>query len=93
MSNPLKKIGKAIKKGFNAITGGSGRKQAKQAANEARVAAVQASAARATLEEKTKREKARAHKLAIKGLRSRRAASYFKPPEGTTGTHGSPTIG
>ena len=87
------KIGKGLKKLAGAVTGRSGRKQAKQAANEARVAAAQASVARVTLEEKTKREKARAHKLAIKGLRSRRAASYFKPPEGTTGTHGSPTIG
>lgn len=82
----LKKIGKAI-------FPGTGRHAANRAAKAADAYTVQAEAERKSLEEKTKKEKAKAQKLAIRGIRSRRAASRFASPEGTTGTYGSPTIG
>ena len=85
---------KIAKKGLEAVTGGrSARKEAKAAAGQAEQYANEAEAERVKLATKTKKEKLRAQKLAVKGLRSKRAASYFKPAAGTTGTYGSPTIG
>lgn len=85
----LKKIGKGIGKLFP----GTGRHAATRAANEADVFAAQAAQQRSEIEERTKREKKKAQKLAIRGLRSRRAASHFASPDNTYQSYGSPTIG
>lgn len=84
MSNPLKKIGKAIGKIFP----GTGASAAKRAEKQATAYAAEATANRLKLEEKTKREKLKAQKLAIRGLRSRRAASRY-----AVDSQGSTTIG
>ncbi len=46
---------------------------------------------RAELDEKAKKERARAQKLAVKSIRSRRSASRYN--ESNTPSYGSPTIG
>ena len=105
MANIFKKAGRLVKKAFNTTgvggalkvvskaVGGSGKRDATEATAQAEQFANESEAERVKLAAKTKREKLRAQKLAVKGLRSKRAASYFKPEKGTTGTYGSPTIG
>jgi hypothetical protein len=78
----LKKIGKAIFPG----TGRHAAQRAEKAANEYRA---EAEKQRLDNERKTKRERRRAQKLSIRGLRSRRSASFFQ----STSAEGSPTIG
>lgn len=85
----LKKLVKKVGKLFP----GTGRHAAKRAEAQANMFAEEAGRARTELEDKTKKERARAQKLAIKGLRSKRSASYFKSPNGESTTYGSPTIG
>ncbi|CAB4240876.1 hypothetical protein UFOVP23_31 [uncultured Caudovirales phage] len=71
---------------------GSGKSAAKRAENDANKFAAEATAERTKLEAKTKKEKLRAQKLAVRGLRSKRSASYFKPSDDMP-TNGSATIG
>lgn len=66
----------------------TGRSAAKRASKAAEQYALQAAAEREKLEKKTEREKARAQKLALRGLRSRRAAS-----RNYNEAQGVPTIG
>lgn len=83
----LKKVGKAV-------FPGTGRHAAKRAEKAAANYAAEAAAHTAQLKEKEKRERNRAQKLAIRGLRSRRAASHFaKADNSAATTYGSPTIG
>lgn len=77
----LKNIGKLFK---------TGRSAAKRAENAANQFAAQAQANIADTQRKTKRERDRAQKLAIRGLRSKRSASYFG---GGFPQQGSDTIG
>ena len=57
-------------------------------------ATTEAEANRVKLEAKTAKERARAQKLAIRGIRSKRAASHFSKKLGEAHTsYGSPTIG
>lgn len=81
----LKKIGK--------IFPGTGRHAAKRAAKQANAYAAEANAKTAALEEKTKKEKKRAQKLALRGIRSKRAASHFSSPDNKFTSYGSTTIG
>ena len=85
----FKKLGKKVGRLFP----GTGRHAAQRAEKQVNEFVQQATADRTRLEEKTKRERLRAQKLSIKGLRSKRAASHFKSPTGETTTYGSPTIG
>jgi len=79
----LKKLGSVIGK----ITGTSAAKQTSRQANEfANIAAAQ----KFENERKEKRERARANKLSIRGLRSKRAAAYLGAQ---TSDVGSSTIG
>lgn len=66
----------------------TGRSAAKRAAKAAEQYAMQAAEDRKRLEAKTEKEKARAQKLALRGLRSRRAAS-----RNYNEAQGVPTIG
>jgi hypothetical protein len=79
----FKKLGKAIFPG----TGRHAAKRAEKAANEY---AAEAQKQRADNERRQKKERRRAQKLAIRGLRSRRSASYFQT---SAPSEGSPTIG
>lgn len=85
-------IGLAVK-AVEKILPSSGKSAAKRAIGEANALAAEATSARVSLEEKTKKERAKAQKLAIKGLRSKRAANYFKNEGGESTTYGSTTIG
>lgn len=85
LSKGLKKLGKAI-------FPGTGKHAAQRAANAAEEEVKIAKADRAILEEKTKKEKEKAARLRVRGLRSKRSASYFKK-EGAHTSYGSPTIG
>lgn len=85
----LKKIGKKVGKLFP----GTGKHAAKRAVAQANEFIAQTQADMTKLQEKTKKERLRAQKLAIKGLRSKRAGNFFKSPTGETTTYGSPTIG
>lgn len=89
----VKKFTKSAIRKVGNIFPGTGRHAAKRAETAANEFVAAAEQDRAKLEEKTKKERLRAQKLAIKGLRSRRAASYFKSPTGESTTYGSPTIG
>lgn len=79
----LKKLGKLLP--------GTGKHAAKRAAKAADQYTAQAEAERKVLEDKARREKARAQKLAIRGMRSKRAASRLSSPEDNR--NGSMTIG
>lgn len=83
---------KKIMKNLGKILPGTGRHAAKRAQNSANEFAAQSQQERLALQKKTDRERLRAQKLAIRGMRSRRAASHFNP-EGERTTYGSPTIG
>jgi hypothetical protein len=83
----FKKIGKKIGKLFP----GTGRHAAKRAEKAANEYAEEARQRTAMLEEREKKERRRAQKLSIRGLRSKRAASHFQSNENTS--YGSPTIG
>lgn len=85
----FKKLGKKVGRLFP----GTGKHAAKRAEKQVNEFVAQATADRTKLEEKTKKERLRAQKLAVKGLRSKRAGSYFKSPNNETTTYGSPTIG
>ena len=89
----LKKFIKSTVKKASRILPGTGRHAAKRAEESSNEYANQARQDRERLEQKTKKERARAQKLVIKGIRSRRAASYFSNPNGKTTTYGSTTIG
>lgn len=94
----LKKIGKLAKKaykttGIGAILPGTGKGAANRAAKAANAYAAEAQAQTKALNEKTKKEQAKAQKLAIRGLRSRRAGSHFNSDSNESGRYGSPTIG
>lgn len=81
----LKKLGKAI-------FPGTGRSAAKRAAKQGEAYAAEAAKQRADNDRRAKKERLRAQKLAIRGLRSRRSASYFGTNQSATG-EGSSTIG
>lgn len=86
----IRKIGKKIGKLFP----GTGRHAANRAANQANAYAAEAEAERKRLEEKTKKERRKAQKLALRGIRSKRAASHFNKADNQGYTsYGSPTIG
>lgn len=87
--NIFKKIGKKIGKLFP----GTGRHAARRAEAAAKEYTATAKAQTAALEEKTKRERRRAQKLALRGIRSKRAASHFSMPGQESPSYGSPTIG
>lgn len=78
----LKKLGKAI-------FPGTGRHAAKRAEKAANQYAAEAQRDRELNERKTARERRRAQKLSVRGLRSKRTASFFQP----SSTEGSATIG
>jgi hypothetical protein len=78
----IKKIGKAIFPG----TGRHAANRAEKAANEY---AAESTKTRLDNERKTLRERKRAQKLAVRGFRSKRSASYFNASQ----SDGSPTIG
>lgn len=80
----LKKLGKAIFPG----TGRHAAKRAQKAANEY---AAEAEKQRMDNQRRTDRERKRAQKLAIRGLRSRRSASFFNNQ--SSPAEGSQTIG
>ncbi len=88
LKRTLKKIGKAIERPFR-----TGRHEAKRAVNAANTYAAEAEAKTAALEEKTKKERRRAQKLSLRGMRSKRAASHFSTNDGSFQSYGSPTIG
>lgn len=75
---------------IGAALGGTGRSAAKRAANASESYIAQSQADRAKLEASTAKERKRAQKLSIRGMRSKRAASYFSQP---IGGEGSSTIG
>lgn len=79
----FKKLGKAI-------FPGTGRHAAKRAEKAATEYAAEAQKQRLANENREKRERRRAQKLAIRGLRSRRSASFF---QSASPSEGSPTIG
>lgn len=77
----LKKIGK--------IFPGTGRHAARRAERAANAYAEDAAKKTKDLEEKTKKEKRRAQKLALRGIRSKRAASHFANPDNKFTSYGS----
>lgn len=77
---------------FSGILGRTARKQARKVEARANILAAETDIQRKELEARTKKERDRAQKLIIRGLRSRRAASYFTPSMGVGG-EGSATIG
>lgn len=81
----MSKLSRLLKKVGN-IFPGTGRHAARRAERQANEFTRQAQAENVALARKTERERARAQRLAIRGLRSRRAASYFSAP-------GSPSYG
>lgn len=89
MANIFKKIGKKIGRLFP----GTGRHAARRAERAAKEYTAKAETDTAALAEKTKREKRRAQKLALRGIRSKRAASHFASPNQEFTSYGSPTIG
>jgi hypothetical protein len=80
---------KLIKKIGKAVLPGTGRHAAQRAENAANEYAAEATKTRQDNERRTLRERKRAQKLAIRGLRSKRSASYFSASQ----SEGSPTIG
>ena len=72
-----------------ALFPGTGRHAAKRAEAAANQYAAEAQRQRAENERKIKKDRDRAQKLAIRGLRSRRSASYFS----SSPSEGSATIG
>lgn len=88
LKRTLKKIGKAVERPFR-----TGRHEAKRAEKAANAYKMEAEAKAAKLEEKTKKERARAQKLSLRGLRSRRAASHFTASGSAFQSYGTPTIG
>ena len=84
----LKKVGKILSKPFK-----TGSSAAKRASNQANMQAMQAQAERAALEEKTRKERQRAQKLAIRGLGGRRAAQQNAIGSEASPRYGSQTIG
>lgn len=85
----LRKIGKKIGKLFP----GTGRHAARRAADAANAYALEAQAKTVELEEKAKKERRKAQKLALRGMRSKRAASHFANQNAEYTSYGSPTIG
>lgn len=81
----LKKIGKLFP--------GTGRHAARRAANEARNYVTEAQTKTAAFEQKAVKEKRRSQKLALRGIRSKRAASRFSATDNQYTSYGSPTIG
>lgn len=81
----LKKIGNLFP--------GTGRHAARRAERASNQAAAEAKAEAEALKQKTKKEKEKAQRLAIRGLRSRRAASRFTAAAEGNPSYGSPTIG
>ena len=84
----FKSVGKKIGKLFP----GTGKSAAKRAEKAANAYAEEARQRTAQLEEREKKERRRAQKLAIRGLRTKRAASHFNQ-SGENNSYGSPTIG
>jgi len=85
----FKTLGKVVSPavGFGLLsTGKSAAKRTERAANDY---AAEAMKARKAVEDRTAKERRRASKLAIRGLRSKRSAGFFAQTEPT----GSPTIG
>jgi len=89
MASIFKKIGKAVGKLFP----GTGRHAARRAQTASKEYAAQAQAQTTALEQKSKKERLRAQKLALRGIRSKRAASRFSSPSQEYTSYGSPTIG
>jgi hypothetical protein len=89
MANVLKKLGKKIGR----LLPGTGRHAAKRAEKAAKEYAATAQAQTRQIEERTEKERKRAQKLAIRGIRSKRAASHFGSPTQEYTSYGSPTIG
>lgn len=89
----LKKLGQVLNpiNWIGAALGGTGKSAAKRAANAAEAYSLLAIADREKAEANTAKERKRAQKLSIRGMRSKRAASYFSQPIG--GGEGSSTIG
>lgn len=85
----LSKITRSIGKLFP----GTGRHAAKRAATEANKFAQEAIVERSKLEDKTRRERLKAQKLAIRGLRSKRAAANYGAALGSSDSYGGTTIG
>ena len=90
LSKIFKPIGKIV--GGFLGGGGGGAKESDAAAEESRRFAAEARAQRAENERKTAKEKKRASKLAVRGLRSKRSASYFQNQPADQ-AQGSATIG
>jgi len=76
---------------FSGILGRTAKKQAKKVERNALIMAAETDVQRKELEARTKKERDKAQKLVLRGLRSRRAASYFSPASAPG--EGSATIG
>jgi len=76
---------------FSGILGRTAKKQAKKIEMKANAFAAESEVQRKELETRYKKERDKAQKLTIRGLRSRRAASYFSPA--ASPGEGSATIG
>lgn len=87
----MSKLSRLLKKIGRHVFPGTGRHAAQRAERQANEFVRQAQAENANLARKSERERERAQRLAIRGLRSRRAASYFNAPGSPS--YGSPTIG
>jgi hypothetical protein len=81
---------KALRKLGKTVFPGTGRHAAKRAEKQANQYAAEAEKQRLDNQRKTERDRKRAQKLAIRGLRSRRSASYF---QSSAPAEGSQTIG
>lgn len=85
----LKKLIKLPGKLVSAVLPGTGRSAARRAEQQANEFSAQAQSQIAQLEEERKKSRAKAQKLQIRALRSRRSASYYQAAP----TGGSETIG
>ena len=76
----LKNIGKIIKNtSVVGLLGKPAERAAREAKRTARDIQEEAKTVKADLDRKTQKERVKAQKLSMRGLRSRRAASYFTP--------------
>ncbi len=89
VSRFFKSAGRKVGKVFP----GTGKHAAKRAEESANKLAAEATAEREALDKKNKKERARANKIAARGLRSKRSASFLRETGQDSPSYGSPTIG
>lgn len=73
---------------------GTGRHAAKRAEKATESAIAESQAERLLIDEKTRKEKEKAHRLRVRGIRSKRSAGYAgQSSSGESPSYGRPTIG